>query len=390
MGTKVGAQGYRPFDGAALNTEYEMSNGWATTVLGGWERQGKVRIVREGRRVVGVRLPSDEAGKGGNGASLRDRLVALMQRESDAKGNVPLTTDAMRRKLGTDPHDLIKVLWDLQKQGQLTFRQVGGSGSSSNLVGYRLRGELIPKQAPVDNALAAWSICPECFWERRYHRTDDEGVLLCPANPKQGSPRFLAATDAGLQAAQDVAPSAKRGDVAAGSTITGPLRGHRPHPIGGVHTVKPGPVTSTWVCREGDPECGQRFTDPVGLKMHKDAKHLNPDPPAQNAQSEPQQAAPAEVAPAPDATLAPSVAVGTAAATEEFEPGPFGPYVDWAQYPLVTAAARRYAARVRAAEALDTAGDIAVAQSIRDTLTEQDKQLSALLVALGYEMGGTE
>lgn len=393
---------------------------WGAAMLASMEERGKVQRVRQGRAITGVVLlqPTLEGAvtvaaepqpakatqpEAEQPQALRDRLVALLQRRSDERGKVPHTVDEIRDRLKADRHDTIKALYDLKRRGQLTFRETGGSGKSKNLVGFRLQGDLMPTTAPVDNALAPWSICPQCYWDRKFHRrgTGDRTVLICPTPAKAGSPLWAKQTGEGYEKAGEDAPTAGLGDKL-DHAITQPAQRSNLRHAG---KPKPGPVTRYYQCFEkaDGKECGQRFSDPVGLRMHKDAKHVNPDPAPQNLK--PVIAAGEALLQAMDAQVAedrpPAAQQGGGGVQAEAWADRADAYVaglqdatrppDWAQYPLLTEVARVYHARVQARALLEAAGDSIPGQFLHagigaaNTGGRVAEEITRLLAALGYE-----
>ena len=124
--------------------------------------------------------------------------------------------------------------------------------------------------------------------------------------------------------------------------------------------------------------------------MHKEAKHVNPDPAPQNAADEVGQqattaATAADVAQADDVAYQQAQQVAqaaTAAARDEAA----ARAVPWEQFPLVTAAARQYHARARAVQALQAAGETEMAATLQAKAPGAlEEELALLLAALGYE-----
>ena len=336
-----------PYDPTASRTQrgwsgdmaakFNMSTAWTAATLAGWERSGRITIVREDKRFVGIRLPEDEQ-PAEVGRSLRDQVHDLMKREADDKGRVHKETDEMRRELGVSPHDFIKAVWDLQKQGIVTFRQTG-SGSSANLINYRLRGYRTNVVAfdDAENPLTTkpWDICPDCHNTRKQHTlANDNTGLICPA-PKEGSP--LAAR---------LAEEEKEKQAATGN---------------GDSTVRSKPIVPQLNNYVECPDCGSTFADDMSLTMHRKAKHAPPP-------------APTILHPA---SVKRAVELGA-----DREP------IDWSKYPLLTEMVKRYHARLAAITALQMAGEDAMGQTLLDkeeTLPKETREVIALLTALGYE-----
>ena len=303
------------------NSRFEMSSGWSSSTLAYWHKTGKVaEIVRDGRRIVGVRLQGHQpvATDPGNGQpeqapdSAKQRVLGLLQRAADSKGRVRMVSDDdVRQAAGLDYHDFAKILWDLKKDGLVAFREKK-VGSKHELHSFQLRGRGMPGTVSrvervyrADTVAAAepWQICPECYWGRKFHEVapDDSTLLMCPFPPKPGSPRATGK------------PAEKR---PAGKAT--PPR-----------TEKPSPVTSTWRCSECDPP--QEFSDPVALNMHKQAKHTI-------------------------VTLAPTTTlyVDPTDTASEYQPG-LHPMPD--AYPAIRAMLQQQAARMQAVKALEAAGE---------------------------------
>jgi len=338
-----------PYDPTASRTQrgwsgdmaakFNMSTAWTAATLAGWERSGRITIVREDKRFVGIRLPEDEQ-PAEVGRSLRDQVHDLMKREADDKGRVHKDTDEMRRELGVSPHDFIKAVWDLQKQGIVTFRQTG-SKQSANLINYRLRGyrtNVVAFDDP-ENPLTTkpWDICPDCHNTRKQHTlANDNTGLICPA-PKEGSP--LAAR---------LAEEEKEKQAAKGN---------------GDNTVRPKPITPQLSNYVECPDCGSTFADETSLTMHRKAKHAPPPPPAPTILHPPSQ---------PSEEMVPLVQR----------------FIDWSKYPLLTATIKHYHARLAAITALQMAGEDEMATHLMDkeeTLPKETREVIALLTALGYE-----
>lgn len=58
--------------------------------------------------------------------STKQRLLEALTRASDERGQVRATSDEIRQAVGLSRHDTLKLLWDLKKEGEITFRE-GGS-----------------------------------------------------------------------------------------------------------------------------------------------------------------------------------------------------------------------------------------------------------------------
>lgn len=381
--------------------KYGKTEAWGSMTLKGLEAKGRLQVVREGRAVRGAILldtaqPEPQAAaptvaepqpatgtqpEAEEPTALRDRLLQVLQRHSDEKGRVRLGIDDIRARTRTNRHDTIKALGDLVARGQLSWREVHGSGKSKDFTNLRLQGDAVPKQAPKTEVMGQpWSICPDCWWDRRYHRkgTDDATVLICPNPPKSGSPRW--------QARSEPKP------------VGSPVRS-RQHGNGGHRAPErrepPSPVVTYYECHEPapgaigrppHPVCGQRFSDPVGLRMHKEAKHSG-EPLPQNLKPAPDQPETVDV-PVEFTTSDPVAAKAL--------DGSVVHVVGWADYPLLTEVARVYHARQRARALLEAAGDRAPIQQLlggpvgeAGTGARIADEITRLLAALGYE-GATD
>jgi hypothetical protein len=320
-----------------MNRKYQMSDAWSQAVIVNWEKAGRAEIVRRGRRWIGLRMASDSNGTEPSKPapdevrSLRDKVLAMMQSKADDKGRIHVSTDEMRREMGLSPHDFIKGVWDLQKQGMLTFRQTG-SGSSANLINYRLRNyerHVVPGDAVPSNVMdREWSICPDCWNTRKTHRWEngDRDRLVCP-DPQPDSPLWLTRRKA---KAEQVEP-----DVTPKSAPS-----------------KPGYVT----CEE----CGSSFIDKVALQLHTKMKHT-----------------PLVVGVKPSISDVP--------VEDRAKPQP----IDWSLFPALTQMVNRYNARAEALSALTKAGEEDLASLLRtqigsDTDLPLIEQVTLLLTTLGY------
>ena len=398
-------EGVVPVDAPALNREYGKSDGWVSTTLAFHAKKGTFEIVREGRRIRGVRF--EQNGKAqtpvmaagyqyDNAESMRDRLLRQLQEHSDERGKVRIGTEELRRLLGLVMHDLNKYLWDLKKEGLLRFKE-RGSGTAMALSNLQLQGKAVLKKAPADSALAPWQICPECWWERKYHRNTVAQSLVCPPNPRSGSPAFMAAQAKPVGTAEKAAARGRHTEQGAEAF----------HKVAPHRTERPGPVSTYYECHEplpGPPPhavCGQRFNDPVALKMHKDAKHAG-EPAPQNTKVPSLRGTVPDVeldalgdaladtlagaGPAPEAPVTPSAAAGTGAASREATPT----VVDWAKYRTLTAAVARQRALHEAEAALRKAGLDEMAKQVAQRQSDSGGPLATELVALLTELGYEE
>ena len=393
------------------------SGGWASVMLGGWEKQGVLKRLKQGRRIVGVRLaahqpvatePATEQPEQGT-ESMKDRVLALLQRRADSKGQVRDTTDALRKELGLDVHDFTKYAWDLKKQGLLQFREKK-IGSQKELHSMQLRGPAVPKTVSRqeratlgDTVLASepWEICPECYWARRWHRVapDNANLLICPSRPKEGSPRWQRQTGRGhAQAAAD-APAAKRGDVAdhviKNNRVLGSVHPTKPAGADTSYT-KPGPVTSTYRCSECQPP--QDFNDPAALRMHREAKHAIGKPRAVDGQPVAPEVQPEQpVQPEAQPTPPPASEEGTMDIPVRYtmdDPVAHALLqnavvraVDRADYPAISAMLAQQAARTRAVQALEAAGEDDMALALLAKLEEGLDPVVAEALRLARQLG---